>query len=64
MKLLNYLKQKEQSAAAFARAIGVLPMQVHRYIHGVSMPPPEVMKVIRKNTRGKVQPNDFYTGAK
>jgi transcriptional regulator with XRE-family HTH domain len=63
MTLTAYLKATNQTAAAFARKVGISRMQVHRYVYG-QMPGPDVMTKIRKATRGKVQPNDFYGSAK
>jgi transcriptional regulator with XRE-family HTH domain len=63
MKLRLYLKETKTTFAAFAKAIGVTPPAVHRYLND-RVPRPEIMERIEKATHGLVQPNDFYPSEK
>lgn len=59
MKLTDYLTETRQTAADFAKRIGVDPISVRRYLNGDRRPDWEVMGKIVKATDGHVTPSDF-----
>lgn len=59
MKLAEYLKAHDISAAEFARRIGVHKVTLSRYIRGVRRPALAHSIAIQKATRGKVKPESF-----
>lgn len=63
MRLREYLLAREISMTVFAERIGVSPQAVHRYLNGERLPRREVMERIKAETRGAVQPNDFFCSA-
>lgn len=60
MKLAAYLKAHEISLSDFARKIRVKQPTVSRYLAGERIPDQDTMKLIVRETRGQVTPNDFY----
>lgn len=63
MRLAEYLKLENLTAAAFGRRIGASRSVVVRWALGERMPRPEAMQRINKATEGKVSPQDFYSEA-
>lgn len=63
MKLKTYLWEKRLSLQAFGDRIGVSKNSVHRYVHGESIPSPDTMTRIVRETEGQVGPADFYADA-
>ena len=59
MKLEQWLKSNNMSAAAFAKRIGVARCSVYRYVSGERVPSRTYMGAILKETGGKVTANDF-----
>lgn len=61
MQLSEYLKSTGISVAEFGLQIGAKSRaNVYRYLKGVHIPEPKVMKKIVVATQGKVTANDFY----
>ena len=60
MKLAAYLADRKQTAGAFAKRIRVTQPAVSRYVRGLRVPEPDVMKRIRAETNGAVTADDFY----
>ena len=60
MRLRQYLSAHDISMAVFAERIGVSTQAVHRYLTGDRLPRPDVMMRIKAETRGAVQPNDWF----
>lgn len=63
MKLRDYLDQENKPVRDFAEAISVSVAAMHRYLAGQRKPRPEVMSRIAAETKGAVQPNDFFAFA-
>jgi len=63
MKLARYMKAEELSLRDFGGMVGVSHVTVSRWLCG-SVPKPATMKRIVRRTKGKVQPGDFYGGAR
>jgi len=63
VQLRQYLTDRNIPIAAFADRIGVSVQAVHRYLTGERLPRRDVMERIRIETRGAVQPNDFFEPA-
>lgn len=59
MTLREYLDRIGVNPVNYANRIGVSPKQVYRYCEG-AIPGREIMARIVRDTRGEVQPNDFY----
>lgn len=61
MKLKEWLETKEISVPEFAKMIGVKGVRsVYRYIDEERIPEKEVMKRIKKATKGVVTADSFY----
>jgi len=61
MRLKAYLVRNKISVEAFTRTIGLAHRStVYRYLRGEKIPGPAIMAAIYLNTRGEVQPGDFY----
>lgn len=60
MTLADYLREEHETAAAFARRVGVSRMTVSNWLRGASTPGGGLMERISRETGGKVQPNDFF----
>ena len=63
MRLACYLKGRKIPVIRFARATGVLPQTVYRWLAEERMPNPASMLRIEVATGGAVRPGDFYPGA-
>ena len=63
MDLRQYLSERDLTLATFGDAIGVSRVAVSRYVRGLRMPSPAVMRAIMDATEGEVTPNDFYQSA-
>lgn len=59
-KLEKYLDENGLTKAGFAKALGVSPVTVGRYISGERLPEQEIMAAIFEITKGEITPNDFY----
>jgi predicted transcriptional regulator len=59
-KIEKYLEENGLTKTSFAKALGVTPVAVGRYISGERLPEPEIMSEIFKVTKGQITPNDFY----
>lgn len=60
MKLRDYIDKEGISLRDFAAKINVGYYTLQRYLSGERYPTPQVYQAIYAETRGKVQPNDFY----
>lgn len=60
MKIDEFLKKECLKQEVFAEKIGVTQGALSRYVNGVRLPPPSIMRAIYVATRGVVTPNDFY----
>lgn len=60
MKLADYLAMTNTAVATLAESIGVEIGSAYRYVAGDRIPHPKVMARIVAETKGAVQPNDFY----
>lgn len=64
MKLGNWLRENDQTMAAFAARVGVSNASViAKYVNGHRIPKPEIMRRIEIATGGQVTPNDFFAEA-
>lgn len=59
MKLRDYLAERNLTAAAFGRQIGLSRSATLRLVKGTRRPSWPVMEKIEKETGGAVLPNDF-----
>lgn len=59
MKLSDFLKENDMSAAKFGELVGASRQKVFRWLSG-NIPRREHMNRIGEATGGQVQPNDFY----
>lgn len=59
MTLQEYLDAKDLTPIQFAAQVGVTDESIRRYVRGVRLPSPEMMRRIARKTRGEVMPNDF-----
>lgn len=60
MTLDKWIKESKRSAADLAKAIGVTPEAVRRYVQGLRMPPPIVAQRIVEQTNGQVSIQDLH----
>lgn len=60
MTLQAYLDAAKLSRTDFAGAVGCSAETIRRYIAGTRMPTPKMMEKIIHQTKGAVQPNDFF----
>lgn len=60
MKLADYLKEFGRTQSDFADRIGVSQAMVNGYLKKGNVPRPSIMKKIVTETKGAVQPQDFY----
>jgi glutamine synthetase len=63
MKLSDYIRTNELTAAELARRLGVSRQNVSRWARGDVIPRPDEMKRIIEATAGAVTPNDFFDTA-
>jgi len=59
MTLREYLQSRDMKPSAFAAEVGVPPSTITRILNGERSPGLELMRAIRDNTNGEVQPNDW-----
>ncbi len=59
MRLNAYLEKHDISPYAFAERLNVDRSTVFRWLEGKSMPRKRHLRAIARETRGKVQANDF-----
>lgn len=60
MRIEEFVKKSKMKQEAFAEKIGVTQGALSRYVNGIRMPPPAIMRKIYVATNGAVTPNDFY----
>lgn len=60
MKLKEFLDKNNLSAYQFAQISGISRQNLSNYITGRKIPRSEHAKIIYKNTKGEITPNDFY----
>ncbi len=60
MTLSDWLRDNNVSQTELARAIGVAPSAVTKYVHGARIPRAQIIKRIEAYTRGDVGPAAFY----
>ena len=60
MRIDDYLKSRDETAAAYAKKVGVSPSNISKYRAGKLRPKDKVMSKIIEVTGGLVTPNDFY----
>ena len=63
MKLRDYLKHEEMTAAEFARRVGASEHGVTKWLYGQRMPRRDMLAKIEEKTDGKVTANDFVGAA-
>lgn len=61
MKLADYLKCHDLSAADFAERISVHETTVYRYLRGERIPNRDTLERILGETKGQVSANDFFS---
>lgn len=61
MKLSRYLTKHNITSESFADRIGMSVSSVQKYRRGAKTPRPDVVNRIRKATRGRVKPEDWYS---
>ena len=59
MRLKHYLESNQISQKDFAKAIGVTPLTIWRYLQNHRKPNCLVLSKIEKVTNGAVKPTDF-----
>lgn len=59
MKLADYLTTNAISRREFAAAVGITEAALCRYISGIRMPRPQIVRAIMTASGGIVTPNDF-----
>lgn len=59
MKLSEYLRSNAVSRREFAAKVGITEAALCRYISGVRMPRPQIVRAIMSASGGTVTPNDF-----
>lgn len=60
LQLGDYLRETGQSAASFARSLGLDPSTLSLAINRKTIPLKENVEAIYVATNGAVEPNDFY----
>lgn len=61
MRLDTYMQQKGLNARQFAELLGVARWTVQRWAVYGEVPRPAMIAEIKRLTRGKVRPEDFYS---
>lgn len=64
MKLKQFLKTNNISAANFSNKIGVPPATLRKWVQGERIPRKKEMLKLMQLTNGEVQPNDFFVEGK
>lgn len=59
MKLADWLEKNDMQRKVFAEKIGVNPSYITLICNSDSWPSRDIMKRIKKATKGEVTPNDF-----
>lgn len=59
MKLSDWMKREKVTATQLAERTGRALSTITRAARGESVPDPETMRLIGRETNGEVQPNDF-----
>lgn len=60
MKLSYYLTKHNITSGTFASRIGMSVSSVEKYRRGAKTPRPNVVMRIKKATKGRVKPEDWY----